>query len=184
MLTVNNLVYIPEDPELRLEIIQSHHSHPAAGHPGQAATFEKISRNFWWPKMRGTIAQFVRNYEVCSRIKPVRHAPYGYLKPLEVPQRRWAEVSFDLITHLPASEGKTAILVVVDRLSKMAHFIPTIDELDSATFAQLYRDFVFRLHGLPDTATSDRGSIFTSEYTKALASLLQIRSKLSTAFHP
>lgn len=134
--------------------------------------------------MRGTIAQFVRNCEVCSRIKPVRHAPYGYLKPLEVPQRRWAEVSFDLITHLLASKGKTAILVVVDRLSKMAHFIPTTDELDSATFARLYRDFVFRLYGLPDTATSDRGSIFTSEYTKALASLLRIRSKLSTAFHP
>lgn len=184
LLTVNNFVYIPDSAELRLQIIQSHHSHPAAGHPGASSTFELVTRNFWWPKMRDTIKQFVRNCEVCSRIKPARHAPYGFLKPLEVPQRRWTDVSFDLITHLPDSEGFTAILVVVDRLTKMGHFIPTHDELDSETFAKLYRNNIFRLHGLADTATSDRGSIFTSEYTRALASLLQITPKLSTAYHP
>lgn len=184
LLTVNNFVYVPDSSDLRLQIIQSHHSHPAAGHPGPSSTFELVSRNFWWPKMRDTIKQYIRNCEICSRIKPPRHAPYGFLKPLQVPQRRWTDVSFDLITQLPSSEGFTSILVVVDRLTKMAHFIPTHDELDSQTFAKLYRNNVFRLHGLPDTATSDRGSIFTSEYTRALATLLQISSKLSTAYHP
>lgn len=117
LLTVNNLVYVPASDQLCLQILQSHHSHPAAGHPGQAATFEQISRNFWWPKMRHTIARFIRNCDVCSCIKPARHAPYGYLKPLEVPQQRWKDVSFDLITHLPLSQRSTAILVVVDRLT-------------------------------------------------------------------
>lgn len=184
LLEVNGLVYVPDDLELQQSIISSRHSHPAAGHPGQAATFELISRDFWWPGIRKTIARYIRNCETCQRIKPVRHAPYGYLKSLEVPQRRWQSISLDLITGLPSSNSYDAVLVVVDRLTKMAHFVPCNTTLDSQTFARLYRDSIFRLHGLPESVISDRGSIFTSEYTKNLCKLLSIRSHLSTAFHP
>ena len=184
LLEVNGLLYIPEDIELRGRIISSRHSHPAAGHPGQAATFELLSRDFWWPSMRRTIARYIRNCETCQRIKPVRHAPYGYLKSLEVPQRRWESVSLDLITGLPQSNSYDAILVVVDRLTKMSHFVACNSNLDSQTFARLYRDSIFRLHGLPESVVSDRGSIFTSAYTTDLCKVLSIRPRLSTAFHP
>lgn len=184
LLEVNGLVYIPGDMELQGRIISSRHSHPAAGHPGQAATFELISRDFWWPGMRKSIARYIRNCETCQRIKPVRHAPYGYLKSLEIPQRRWESVSLDFITGLPISSSYDAILVVVDRLTKMAHFVPCNSNLDSQTFAQLYRDSIFRLHGLPDSIVSDRGSLFTSDFTKDLCKLLVIRQRLSTSFHP
>lgn len=103
---------------------------------------------------------------------------------MEVPQRRWQSISLDLITGLPSSNSYDAVLVVVDRLTKMAHFVPCNTTLDSQTFARLYRDSIFRLHGLPESVISDRGSIFTSEYTKNLCKLLSIRSHLSTAFHP
>lgn len=175
---------MPDDLIFQQRIISSRHSHPAAGHPGQAATFELVSRDFWWPGIRKTIARYIRNCETCQRIKPVRHAPFGYLKPLEIPQRRWESVSLDLITGLPTSSSFDAVLVVVDRLTKMAHFVPCNSNLNSQTFARLYRDSIFRLHGLPESVVSDRGSIFTSSFTMELSKILSIRTRLSTAFHP
>ena len=90
----------------------------------------------------------------------------------------------DFITGLPPSGGHNAIFVVVDRLSKMAHFIPTTDTVDSRGTAALFRDFVFRLHGLPRSIVSDRGTTFASEFSRSMCKMLGIAQKLSTAFHP
>jgi len=184
LLLVNDLVYVPDNPDLFLRILNSCHDHPAAGHPGQAATYELVSRDYWWPKMRHTIARYVRNCDTCARIKPARHAPYGLLKPLKVPWRRWSSVSLDLITGLPLSQGFDALLVVVECLSKMAHYIPTTTTVDSKGIAKLFFDNVFRLHGIPDSVVSDRGTQFVSEFIRALTSLIGIKQKVSTAFHP
>src|SRR5690606_18559802 len=92
LLLVHGLVYIPNDLDLQRRLLQNIHDHPAAGHPGTAATYEMVTRNYWWPSMRKTIARFVRNCDTCARVKPVRHSPYGYLKPLEVPQPRWDSI--------------------------------------------------------------------------------------------
>lgn len=166
LLHVYNLIYVPSDDSLRCEIIRSCHDVPAAGHPGQAATYELVTRDFWWPEMRKTIKRYLRNCDTCRRIKPTRHAPYGFLKPLEVPQKRWKSVSMDFIVFLPNSEGFTAIFVVVDRLTKMAHFIPTTNDIDAVGTAILYRDNVFKLHGLPDSIISDRGTQFNNDFTE------------------
>jgi hypothetical protein len=184
ILLVNDLVYVPDKKELQCQIIRSSHDHPAAGHPGRAATFELVSRNYWWPGLRKTIAQYIRNCDTCARIKPVRHAPFGYLKPLEIPQRRWSSVSIDLIVGLPDSNGFDAVLVVVDRLSKMAHFLPCRSDIDSEGIASLFRDGVFKHHGLSDDIVSDRGTIFKSQFMRALCKLVGIKQKFSTAFHP
>ena len=90
----------------------------------------------------------------------------------------------DFIVGLPQSSGHDAILVVVDRLTKMAHFVPCSSDLDAPGFAKLFRDFIFKYHGLPKDITSDRGSLFTSDFSKSLSQLLQISQNLSTAFHP
>jgi hypothetical protein len=87
LLFVNGLLYVPADEELQAKILRHYHDHPAAGHPGRAATYELVSRDYWWPKMRHTIARYLRNCDTCARIKPARHAPYGFLKPLPIPQR-------------------------------------------------------------------------------------------------
>ena len=134
--------------------------------------------------MRKTIARYVNNCDTCSRVKPVRRAPYGCLKPLQVPQRRWESIAMDFITGLPVSNGFNAILVVIDRLTKMAHFMPTHDTVDAPGLAKLLQDNIWRLHGIPSSIISDRGSLFTSIFWKSLSKLLKTEINLSTAFHP
>ena len=118
------------------------------------------------------------------RIKLARYAPYGLLKPLEVPIRQWLSISLDLITGLPPSNGYDALLVIVDCLLKMSHYISTSTDMNSKGIAQLYFDHIFRFHGIPDTIVSDRGIQFISEFTRALCALTETKQNLSTSFHP
>lgn len=185
-LLVYGLYYVPDNESLRCKIIRSCHDSPIAGHPGRAATFELVTRNYWWPGMRKTIARYLRNCDTCARIKPARHAPYGLLKPLSVPQRRWDSVSMDFIVGLPASGPQrfTSILVVVDRLSKMAHFIPAPTEVPARSVARLFFDNIFRLHGFPSYIVSDRGTNFVGQFSRALCKMIGIQQQTSTAYHP
>ncbi len=185
LLYVYGLLYIPNDDEIRAKIIKRSHDHPAAGHPGRAATFEMVTRDYWWPSIRQTIARYVDNCDTCTRIKPARHKPYGYLRPLEIPQRRWDSISMDFVTGLPLSQGFDSILVVVDRLTKMAHYIPTTEDgCDAVTTARLFLANIFKLHGTPTYTISDRGSVFTSGFFREFARLLKIEPRFSTAYHP
>ena len=184
IIKIFGLILVPDNPGLQKKIIDLCHAHPALGHPGRAKTFEIVTRSYWWPKVRKTIARYVNNCDTCARCKPARHAPYGQLKTLEVPQRRWKDISIDFVTGLPTSKECTAILVVVDRLSKMVHFIATTETLTAGGLAALFRDHIWRLHGIPSSITSDRGSLFTSEFWKHLSQLLETKRNLSTAFRP
>lgn len=118
--------------------------------------------------MRGTIAQYIGNCDTCSWIKPAHHAPYGLLKPLEIPIRCWTSVSLDLLTGLPPSNGYDALLVVVDCLSKMAHYIANTTDVSSKGIAKLYFYNIFRFHSLPDLVVSDWRTQFSSDFTQAL----------------
>src|SRR5690606_4084097 len=173
-----------DDEELQADIIRTRHDIPAVGHPGRTKTFDLLSREYWWPRMHRTVERYMKNCEICQRAKPTRHQPYGLLKPLQAPERRWSDILVDLITGLPVSDGYDAITVVVDRLSKMAHYIPCTTELDAETFAKLFVQNIFRLHGLPTKIVSDRGSLFTSKFWKWVAAKLGIKRNLSTAYHP
>ena len=130
------------------------------------------------------VRQYVKGCDLCQRNKSSCHAPYGDLNPLEIPSRNWESISMDFITDLPTSHGYDTLLVVVDRLSKQAHFIPTIKSLDAPDLARLYVTLVFKLHGLPSSIISDRGTVFTSLFWKELTSQLGVQLKLSTAYHP
>ena len=110
--------------------------------------------------------------------------PAGKLKLSEVPQKTWTHLTVDFITKLPVVAGKDAILVVCDRLSKMTHFVATTKETSAEGLARLFRDNVWKLHGLPESIVSDRGPQFAAELTKELNRMLGIQTKLSTAFHP
>ena len=134
--------------------------------------------------MRDLIKQYVKNCDTCQRTKVVRHAPYGLLQPNEVPKKPLKSLSMDFITDLPTSEGYDAILVVIDRLTKMSHFIPCRKNLKARQFANLFIKEIFRLHGLPKDIITDRGSIFTSDIWKETTKILGIERRLSTAFHP
>ena len=177
-----NRIYVP--PTLRPKILFEHHDSQLAGHPGRAKTIELIARDYSWPGLSTDIRRYVRSCDLCQRNKSAHHAPYGDLVPLEIPSRNWESVSMDFITDLPTSHGCDTLLVVVDRLSKQAHFIPTIKSLDAASLAQLYISSVFKLHGIPSSIVSDRGSVFTSLFWTEFTTRLGIHLKLSTAYHP
>jgi hypothetical protein len=178
------LIYVP--PSCRQAVLRTVHDDPPAGHPGIARTLELLSRTFWFPRLRHFVHQYVSGCDLCARTKPLRSKPAGLLQPLPVPPRPWTSISMDFIVGLPTSPDSpaNAIWVVVDRLTKLAHFIPTTNTVDASGLASLFFNHVFRLHGLPKEIVSDRGSVFTSNFWSELCRLLGMRRHLSTAFHP
>ena len=108
----------------------------------------------------------------------------GKLKLSEEPERPWTHLTVDFITKLLVVAGKDAILVVCDRLSKMMHFVAITEETSAEGLARLFRDNVWKLHGLPESVVLDRGPQFVVELTKELNQMLGIKTKLSTVFHP
>jgi len=174
-------IYAPKD--LRRRLMESEHDSKIAGHFGRERTMELISRNFYWPNMETDIRKYCNECDNCQRTKSPRHAKYGLLHPLEMACKPWTHISTDFITDLPESEGATMILVVVDRFTKMAHFIP-IRRKDSPTVARAYLENIWKYHGLPEDVVSDRDGTFTGQYFTDLYNYLGIRKSMSTAFHP
>ena len=104
--------------------------------------------------------------------------------PNRIPYHHWQIISVDLITELPQSHGYDSILVAMDRLSKWAHFITTMSDITSLGVAQLFRDGVWKLHGLPKEVISDRGPQFVSNFMPGLSKILGIKIAASMAYHP
>jgi hypothetical protein len=150
-------VYVPNDQDICRDLVKLHHDSVNVGHPGCWKTYELLSRNYWWPGMSNYVEKYVSGCETCMRNKNLPHKPLGLLQPNKVPNRPWGIVTCDFIVALPESEGFTAIMVVIDRLTKMAHFIPCTNNVDAFQTAQLFMKRVFRFHGVPDQVISDRG---------------------------
>ena len=167
-----------------MDIIRLHHDVPAAGHGGRWKTVELVTRNYWWPGVTRDVGKYVEGCDLYQRMKNRMEEPAGKLKLSKVPQKTWMHLIVDFITKLPVVAGKDAILVVCDRLSKMTHFVATTEGTLAEGLARLFRDNVWRLHGLPESVVSDRGPQFAAELTKELNRMLGIKTKLSMAFHP
>jgi hypothetical protein len=178
----NDKIYVPNDA-LRLEILKDRHDSPSAGHFGIAKTLDLVARDFWWPKMRHWITEYVKSCD-CARFKSSRHKPFGLLQPLPIPKRPWSSISTDFIVELPPSKGFTAIAVWVCRLTKMAHFVPCSTSVTAEDTAKIFIHQVYRLHGLPEDIVSDRGTQFVSRFWTKLCNSLNIKRNLSTSFHP
>ena len=138
LIQLDGHIFIPDVNDLRLRVLKAKHNHPTASHFGQHKTLELIRRDYTWPNVCTMVADYVRSCTSCARSKPKRHKPYGTLQQLPIPERPWNSISMDFIEHLPKSDGFTAILVVVDRLTKQSIFIPTYDTVTSADLALLF----------------------------------------------
>ena len=184
LLLHDNLIYVPHDDALRVELMRTHHDDPLAGHYGVAKTFELLSRNYYFPGMHAYVKKYVSTCDLCSRSKTPRHPKHGELAPLPAPPGPWKGISCDLIVDLPESNGYDSVLVFIDRLTKMSHLIPCNKTTSAPEFARMFLDHIIRLHGIPDSIVSDRGSIFTSQFWKALSKSLDLKQRLSTSFHP
>ena len=148
-------IWVPNKEGIRTNLIGQHHDSPQAGHGGRAKTTQLLQRKYYWHHMSNTIKQQDKNCDICQRTKVVRYAPYGLMKPNEAPDRPWKSISMAFITDLPKSEGDDAILIVMDRLTKMAHFLPCAKEMDARQFSELFMREIFRLHGLPKDIITD-----------------------------
>ena len=161
----DNRICIPKIADLRQDILHDHHDCPTAGHLGVDKTYLAIHRHFYWPALYGMVRRYVTSCDSCQRNKSANRRPAGLLQPLQVPIRPWESVSMDFITHLPlTASGADALLVVVDRFSKQAHFVPTTNTVTAAGTARLYFDNIYRTHGLPQSIVSDRDPRFTSRF--------------------
>jgi len=177
-------VYMPKDDMLRVEIIRLHHNTPVGGHGGQWKMVELVTRNFWWPGVTREVKRYVEGCDSCQRNKNRTEQPAGKLMPNSIPEKPWTHISADFITKLPIAQGYDSILVVVDRLTKMVHFISTTEKTSAEGLARLFRDNVWKLHRLPESIISDRGPQFTVGLMRELNRILGIESKLSTASYP
>ena len=130
------------------------------------------------------MGKYVEECDLCQRMKNRMKELASKLKLSKVPEKPWTHLMVDFITKLPVVAGKDMILVVCDRLSKMTHFVATMEGTSVEGLARLFRDNMWKLHGLPESVVSDRGLQFVVELMKKLNRMLGIKTKLLTVFHP
>ncbi|MBW0474124.1 hypothetical protein O181_013839 [Austropuccinia psidii MF-1] len=139
---------------------------------------------FYWAGMNQIIKDYVSSCQQCSRNKNIHHKKFELLKPLQIPSGPWNSLSMEFITQFPLSRNLDSILVVVDRFSKMAIFVPTYSTITSLDLAQLFISHVFSKNGLPISIVSDRGSVLFSSFWTQLCQQLKISRDISNSFHP
>ncbi|GJP83868.1 hypothetical protein CLOP_g13969 [Closterium sp. NIES-67] len=143
------------------------------------------TRNYYWPNMADDVRKYVSSCTICQIMKSSHQRAAGLLQPLDPPERPWQHVTMDYVTGLPADpSGNDAILVVVDRLTKMAHFIACQQTITAEQTAQLFIANVIRLHGLPSAIISDRDPKFTSNFWRHLWDQFGTKLQFSSAYHP
>jgi hypothetical protein len=134
-------------------------------HPGSSKMYQDIKENFWWSNMKVDIAKYVSECDTLQRIKASHLKPSGTLQPLPIPSWKWDDISMDFVSGLPLTSRKyDSIWVIVDRLTKTAYFIPVRTTHDAKDYANLYIEHIIRLHGVPKTIISDRGSLFVARF--------------------
>ena len=179
LFTGNHLYVL--NSSLRLKIIRDRHNE---GHMGRDRTFELVATSYFWFTMWKEIYKFVRGCHSCQVSKGVATNAGLYL-PLPIPSHPWSDVSMDFVLGLPRTQrGNDSIYVVVDRFSKMAHFIPCKKTTDAVMMAQLYFREVYKLHGLPKSIVFDRDTRFLGHFWRCLWKLANTKVDFSSAYHP
>ncbi|WVZ95784.1 hypothetical protein U9M48_041507 [Paspalum notatum var. saurae] len=147
--------------------------------------YQDLKKLFWWRRMKRDIAAFVAQCDTCNRIKAEKQRPAGLLNPLDIPMWKWEKITMDFIVGLPRTpKGNDSIWVIVDRLTKSAHFIPVKATHNAPRLAELYIQNVLSLHGVPISIVSDRGRQLTARFWKSLHEALGTKLDYSTAYHP
>lgn len=161
------------------------HSSPFTIHLGSTKIYRDLKQHFWWNDMKQDVAMFVARCLTCQQVKIEHQRASGLLQPLEIPTWKWDQISMDFVSGLPLTRRKhDAIWVVVDRLTKFAHFLPIRMDYRVSRLAEIFQQEIVRLHGMPTAIISDRDPRFTSRFWKSLHNAWGARLKFSTAFHP
>ncbi|WVZ88944.1 hypothetical protein U9M48_035411 [Paspalum notatum var. saurae] len=176
---------VPNIESLRELILSEAHDSAYSIHPGSTKMYHDLKTRFWWYGMKRDVAEYVALCDTCQRVKAEHQRPAGLLQPLRIPEWKWEEISMDFIVGLPKTQsGFDSIWVIVDRLSKVAHFIPVKERYTGQDLAELFMARIICLHGVPKRILSDRGTQFTSRFWKKLHEAMGTKLDFSSAYHP
>ncbi|GAU19157.1 hypothetical protein TSUD_79800 [Trifolium subterraneum] len=175
---------IPRDSNLLHKVLFEFHTSPIGGHSSITRTLARIKSQFYWPDMKKDIIEYVQKCIVCQQAKTTNTSPAGLLQPLPIPSQVWEDIAMDFITGLPSSFGYNTIMVVVDRLTKYADFIPMKSDYTSKSVAETFMHNIVKLHGMPKSIVSDRDRVFTSTFWQHLFKLQGTSLAMSSAYHP
>jgi hypothetical protein len=179
-----NRICVPEIDSLRETILKEAHDLDYSIHPGSTKMYQDLKRKYWWYGLKRDVAAHVVVCDVCQRVKAEHHMPAGLLHPLKVPKWKWEEIGMDFIVGLPRTQkGYDFIWVIVDRVTKVAHFIPVNTTYKGSQLAELYMARIVCLHGVPKKIISDLGSRFTSRFCKSLYENMDTKLNFSLAYH-
>jgi hypothetical protein len=177
-------IWVGANSALQTKIITALHGSAVGGHSGSQGIYKRVKLAFAWKGLKQDVDNFVRQCRICQQAKHNQQYPAGLLQPLPVPRGPWQGISMDFIEGLPISDHCSVIVVVVDRLTKYAHFFPTKHPYTAQSIAQLFLDNVVKHHGMPQTVVTDRDPIFLSRFWKELFKLYEVKLSMSTAYHP
>jgi transposase InsO family protein len=177
-------IWLGFNPVLQARVTEAMHASPTGGHSGFPVTYRRIKQLFYWPLMKQFVRRSVQECLTCQRAKPERVRYPGLLQPLPVPSFAWEIVSMDFISGFPKSGRYDGVMVVVDKFSRFAHFIPICHPYSAASIARLFLDNVYKLHSMPLSIVSDRDPVFTSTFWKELFRLTGTQLRLSSSYHP
>jgi hypothetical protein len=184
LLYFRDRLFIPPESELTSSLLQEFHSSPTGGHSSIQATLARLSSTFYWPGMYRDVKQFVTTCSVCQHNKYSTQSPHGLLQPLPLPQQVWEYISMDFIDQLPPTHNRSCIWVIVDRLTKFAHFIALPSSFTAASLAPIFITEIYRLHGAPKMIVSDRDRVFVRQLWRALFHHLGTSLAFSSSYHP
>jgi IS30 family transposase len=176
---------VPDVGDLQKTILREAHDSTYSIHPGSTKMYQDLKQRYWWYGMKRDLATHVALCDMCHRVKAKHQKPAELLHPLKVPEWKWEEISMDFIVGLPRTPaGYDSIWVIVDRLTKVAHFIPIKTTHFGARLAELYMSRIVCLHGVPKKIVSDRGTQFTSHFWEKLHESMDTKLNFSSAYHP
>ncbi|KAJ0810336.1 putative nucleotidyltransferase, Ribonuclease H [Helianthus annuus] len=180
-----NRIWIPNRDDLRNFLMKEAHNTKYSIHPGADKMYHDMRTSYWWPGMKKDIATFVSKCLTCSKVKAEHQRPSGLLEQPIIPVWKWESIAMDFITKLPrTTAGHDSIWVVVDRLTKSAHFLPIREDFKVEKLAKVYMKEIICRHGTPIDIISDRDARFTSRLWETFQSAMGTKLNLSTAFHP
>jgi hypothetical protein len=176
---------VPKNPELRHKILDEAHLSKFSMHPSSNKMYHDLRSLYWWTRMKREIAKYVSECDTCQRIKASHLKVASTLQPLPIPSWKWEDICMDFVVGLPnTSRHHDSIWVIVDRLTKTAHFLPVHTTHKTEKYVEFYIDQIVRLHGIPKTIMSDRGALFVAHFWEQLQKSLGFTVIRSSAYHP
>ncbi|GJS01122.1 putative reverse transcriptase domain-containing protein [Tanacetum coccineum] len=184
-LCLKNKSWIPCFGDLRALIMHESHKSKYSIHPGSDKMYQDLKKLYWWPNMKAKIATYVSKCLTCAKVKGEYQKPSGLLVQPMIPVWKWENITMDFVTKLPKmSTRQDTIWIIVDHLTKSAHFLPMKENNSMEMLTRKYLKEVVTSHGVPVSIISDRDGRFTSQFWQSLQKALGTQLDMSTAYHP